>query len=93
MADQPATLGFVGALIMLLAGCATQVMEVPRTGAPAPAELPEGYYHQLAAQGTPVFRVDPAGSLVIMEVRRAGSLAQLGHDHVVVSHDVAGYLV
>jgi hypothetical protein len=29
---------------------------------------------------------------VVIEVRRAGTLAQLGHDHVVVSHDVAGYV-
>ena len=92
MADRSATLGFVGALIMLLAACASPVAEAPRTGTRAPAELPEDYYHRLAAQGTPVFRVDPAGSLVIVEVRRAGSLAQLGHDHVVVSHDVAGYV-
>lgn len=92
MTDRASALGFVGVLIVLLAACASQVAETPRTGAPAPAELPEGYYHQLAAQGTPVFRVDPAGSFVIVEVRRAGSLAQLGHDHVVVSHDVAGYL-
>jgi hypothetical protein len=44
------------------------------------------------AQGTVVYRVDPAGSLLVMDVRRGGSLARLGHDHVVASHDVAGYL-
>jgi hypothetical protein len=39
-----------------------------------------------------VFRVDPADSLVVIEVRRGGSLAQFGHDHVVASHDVTGYV-
>ena len=37
-----------------------------------------------------MFRVDAARSLVVIEVRRGGSLARLGHDHVVASHDVAG---
>jgi hypothetical protein len=37
-----------------------------------------------------VFRVDAARSLVVIEVRRGGSLARLGHDHVVASHDVIG---
>jgi hypothetical protein len=44
----------------------------------------------VAARGSPVFRVDPASSLVVILVRRGGSLARLGHDHVVASHDVQG---
>ena len=39
-----------------------------------------------------MFRVDPELSLVVVEVRRGGSLARLGHDHVVASHDVGGYV-
>ncbi len=39
-----------------------------------------------------MFRVDPAESLVVIEVRRAGSLARLGHDHVVASHEVEGFI-
>lgn len=92
MADRAVALGVVGVLIALLAACAAQVVDAPRAGTRASGELPEGYYHGLVAQGTPVYRVDPAGSVVIMEVRRGGSLARLGHDHVVASHDVAGYL-
>jgi hypothetical protein len=41
-------------------------------------------------QGRPVFRVDPARTLVVIEVRRAGTLARFGHDHVVASHDTSG---
>jgi polyisoprenoid-binding protein YceI len=37
-----------------------------------------------------VFRVDAARSQVVIVVRRGGSLARLGHDHVVASHDVSG---
>jgi hypothetical protein len=29
---------------------------------------------------------------VVIEVRRSGSLARFGHDHVVASHDVRGYV-
>ena len=57
-----------------------------------PAEFPDAYYRQAAARGQPVYEVDPASSLVVIEVRRGGTLAQLGHDHVVASHDVRGYL-
>jgi hypothetical protein len=57
-----------------------------------PPDFPHAYYGQLLAQGRPVFRVDAARSRIVIEVRRGGSLARLGHDHVVASHDVTGYL-
>ena len=64
-----------------------------RAGAPGevqpPAEFPQGYYRQ--AVGRRVSRRS-GESLVVIEVRRAGSLARLGHDHVVASHDVNGYV-
>ena len=78
----------------LLAACAQvkPVPELPEKGA-LPPDFPEAYYRQAAAQGKRVFRVDSKNSLVVMEVRRSGSLARLGHDHVVASHDVKGYAV
>jgi len=79
-------------LAILLAACTPQV---PRPESPAglqPADFPEAYYREAAAQGRAVLRIDPAGSLVVIEVRRAGSLARYGHDHVVASHDVQGYV-
>jgi len=39
-----------------------------------------------------VFRVDSHESLVVIEVRRSGSLARLGHDHIVASREVVGYV-
>jgi hypothetical protein len=77
------------------AGCALVAPEPalpPPAEVAAPPEFPESYYRQAAAQGKPVFRVDPAVSLVVIEVRRSGSLARLGHDHVVASRHVAGYV-
>lgn len=88
--------GFAACIGLLLAGCA-QVKPAPAPtlteGAALPPEFPEAYYRQAAVQGKPVYRVDPASSIVVIEVRRSGSLARLGHDHVVASHDVGGYVV
>jgi hypothetical protein len=74
----------------LLAACAP----VPREPAApkVPPDFPAKYYEQLVSKGKPVYRVAPGRSLVTIEVRRAGSLARLGHDHVVASRDVAGYV-
>ncbi len=79
-------------LALLFVGCTPLVREPgPEHGA-GPAEFPERDYRQAAAQGQPVYRVDAAQSLVAIEVRRAGSLARLGHDHVVASHEAVGFV-
>src|SRR5882672_3811090 len=78
------------ALALLLAGCA-ELLRIEAPSAPPP-EFPEGYYQQAVKTGKPVYRIDPAQSLIVIEVRRSGSLARLGHDHVVASHDVTGYI-
>ena len=80
----------VAAFVLFFAGCA-ELLRVEAPVAP-PAEFPEDYYQQALKQGKPVYRVDPADSLVVIEVRRGGSLARLGHDHVVASHEVTGYV-
>lgn len=83
----------VAALGLALGGCALLFPEAPPTKAPAaPEEFPETYYSDILAQGKLVYRVDPSASLVVIEVRRSGSLARLGHDHVVASHALEGYL-
>ena len=78
------------AALLRVAGCA-ELLHVEAPLAP-PSEFPEAYYQQAAKQGKPVYRVDPRESLVVIEVRRGGSLARLGHDHVVASHDLTGYV-
>jgi len=76
----------------LLSACATQAP--PRTEATSrlPAEFPAEYYRQAFAQGQSVYRVDPKRSLLVVEVHRGGSLARLGHDHVIASHDLHGLI-
>jgi len=44
------------------------------------------------AAGAAVYAVDPGASLVAVTVRRAGLMARLGHDHVVASRTLAGYV-
>jgi hypothetical protein len=71
---------------LALAACAQQ----PSIQQPvsAPQDFPFEYYKK----ARPALEVDPARSLVVIVVRRGGSLARLGHDHVVASHDVRGFV-
>jgi polyisoprenoid-binding protein YceI len=80
-------------LTAALVACAPRIA-VQTSAAPAqtPADFPEAYYRQLETRGSEVLRVDSSHSLVTIEVHRAGVLARLGHDHVVASHDVRGYV-
>ena len=86
----------VAAMAALIAGCAPQVRPVADETRPtrreAPVEYPRAYYEEAAAQGKPVYRIDPEHSLVVIEVRRGGSLARLGHDHIVAARSVAGHV-
>ena len=79
-------------LLGIVAACALQPAAPPQSTSAAPEGFPEAYYRQAAAQGTQVLRVDPAVSHIVIEVYRGGSLARLGHDHVIASHDVQGFV-
>jgi hypothetical protein len=81
-----------GGAAFVLSACAPGVLQRVPTESGAPASFSAQAYERAAAQGRTVFRVDPAASLVTVEVRRGGSLARLGHDHVIAGHDVQGYL-
>jgi hypothetical protein len=79
--------------VAAVAACAPQALRPPSAG-PADTVLGElrRQYEGFARSGQPVFEVDPGRSIIIIEVRRAGTLANLGHDHVVASHDLRGYI-
>jgi hypothetical protein len=76
----------------LIAGCTPLLPRPTESVEQVPATFPAQRYLAAIARGEPVFRIDAARSLVVIEVHRAGSLARLGHDHVVASHDVQGYV-
>ena len=81
---------FVALVCAAVVGCAAQVRSPPPAGAQAPSDFPSQFYREALSRGQPVYRVDPSASLLVIEVYRAGSLARLGHDHVVASHDIHG---
>ena len=87
-----AAFAVVAVAAFLLAACAPPVSRPTESGGQRPDGFPDAYYLEAARRGQPVYEVDPASSRIVIEVRRGGTLAQLGHDHVVVSHDVAGYV-
>lgn len=75
----------------LLAACVARPPVLPSpVDTQAPADFPHAFYRQAIADGKTVLHIDPAQSLVTIEVRRGGPLARLGHDHLVASHDVRG---
>jgi len=79
---------------LLLCACAVQA---PRPPPPqgkeqVPPGFPEDFYQRLAQRGVALFTIDPATSLIVIEVHRGGSLARLGHDHAIASHNVRGYV-
>jgi len=80
------------ALALLATGCMQSPQQPPSGSAPSPEAVLRPGYERLQAQGQPVFQVDSARSLVTIFVRRGGSLARLGHDHLVASHSVQGWV-
>ncbi len=75
-----------------LAGCAVQALRPPQGTEQGPSGFPADFYRRSAQRGLAVFEIDPAASLVVLEVRRGGPLARLGHDHAIASHNVRGYV-
>jgi len=73
---------------VVLAACAAY--------APVPVEpaanLDAACARHLDASSQKALRIDPAASLATIRVYRGGALSRFGHDHVVASRDVYGYV-
>jgi polyisoprenoid-binding protein YceI len=81
--------------LLIIAAAVATACAPDRSQLQAPQDarsFPEAHYRQLQASGEQVLPVDPSQSLLVLEVRRAGAFARFGHDHVVASHDVKGYV-
>lgn len=84
------TLALTVAPLLLLAACSgTPQLPAPELAAPASAEA---WYRQAAQNGAAIYAIDSAQSLITVTVRRGGALARFGHDHVVASRTVAGFV-
>lgn len=77
--------------LLLLGGCISPGDISPQQK--APSDYPESVYAEYAKAGNgSVYKVDSAASQVLISVRRGGIMASLGHDHIVASHDLQGYI-
>ena len=82
--------GWTLAVILLVCACATTPPLAPPTPAEQPADFPAATYRRAAKLGKPVYRVDPRGSQLTVLVGRTGTLAHLGHDHVLATRQIQG---
>lgn len=84
----------IAVLLALITGCSQPGIEPAQHPAPTarPADFPAAFYADAAARGQSVLQIDSSHSLVSITVRRAGALARLGHDHVIASHELQGYV-
>lgn len=73
---------------VLLAACTPLAVAPPTPASPATASVP------LAppARGEKLLTIDTQATLLTITVRRGGALARLGHDHVVASRTVTGWV-
>ena len=86
--------GLLALCATLLVSCAheARVQKSEKSSEPV-AFFTENYYLQAEASGQKLLRVNSRQSLLVLEVRRAGAFARFGHDHVVASHDVTGFVL
>jgi hypothetical protein len=78
--------------ITLLVAC-VQRPPLPPTEVYETTPLPEAAYAEAASRGEAVYRVESQQSLVLIRVGRAGSMQNLGHDHVIASRDLDGFIL
>lgn len=71
-------------LAALLAACTQELR--------APPQAPSAASHPADLKGATLYRISGADSSLHVLVYRGGTLASLGHNHVVSSHDVSGYV-
>jgi len=77
---------------ILLAACAQMAPAPSVAPASRPSDFPIELYRSAVARGEPVYLIDTSRSVVVMRVYRGGALSRFGHDHVVASRNVQGYV-
>jgi polyisoprenoid-binding protein YceI len=74
--------------LVLLSGCVSQ-QDIPAQQKP-PIDFPSSIYTE--DETGSVYQVDSRASQILISVRRGGIMASLGHDHIVASKDLQGYI-
>ncbi|HEY1290752.1 MAG TPA: YceI family protein [Burkholderiales bacterium] len=86
-------LRLLAGLALVAAGCAAVPPAAPPKPAPTGApDLDAAHYRDAVQRGAKVYGAEPGDSLVVVRVYRGGRLAKLGHDHVVSTRDVHGFI-
>ena len=75
---------------ILLIACSAPREE--STAPQRPANFPTAIYANPDPQSS-LYKVDSANSIVRIKVLRGGAMAKFGHDHIVASRDIQGYLL
>ena len=75
----------------MLAACAQPPPYEPADAVAPP--LPEAVYRQAAAAGKAVYRIDEQRSRVFLRTGRDGPMKSAGHDHVIASTNVEGWVL
>lgn len=79
-------------LSLMLFSCAS-TQPLPPLPEGVPPEFPLEFYNQAVQRGEQVERVNSKHSLITIYAYRGGPLAEAGHDHVIASHDVRGFIL
>jgi hypothetical protein len=80
------TFAMLAAMVVLVAACGVpKPQEAPNKGVVAPAPA-------LPPSGAAAYQIDPAQSELRLLVYRAGPMARLGHNHVIVNRAVGGWV-
>lgn len=75
------------AALIVVSACAARIpFELEGSAAP----INQDTYRSAAQTDAKIYQIVPAESLVLIRVGRAGTMAHLGHDHVVASTDLEG---
>ena len=89
----PRALRLLAGLALAVAGCAPVPPAAPPKPAPSGApDLDSTHYRDAVQRGAKVYGAEPGDSLIVVRVYRGGRLGKLGHDHVVSTRDVRGFI-
>jgi hypothetical protein len=80
-------------LLFSLQACTAPVKDKSQARLITLADFPEDVYKTAAKDGEPVYAVDTEQSEVEIYVYKGGTFARMGHDHVVSSRDIHGYVM
>lgn len=74
-------------------GCAAPPAADFPISLPEPADFPHARYEAARLRGEPVYEIDAKQSMIQVYAYRAGSLSRMGHDHVIASRGVGGFVL